>query len=129
MSERPSGTAISNRTLSFGGQPLSGGHRRQRPGPFFDLLSQRHRQPCSQGFAAPGPNQNGIVFFAGSLPLYRGSTLVGGLGVSGDGVEQDDYVTHQGAAGFLPPKGLWADNHFVDGVRMAFLKFPRNPER
>ena len=101
----------------------------QTGSPFFDLFANDTLHPCSQGFAPPGTNQNGIVFFAGSLPLYKGSTLAGGLGVSGDGVEQDDYVTFLGAAGFLPPKSLWADNYFVNGVRLPFLKFPRNPER
>ena len=130
VSEVPFGTAISNRTLSFGGQPLfPSGIDGSGPGPFFDLFVNDTLRPCSQGFAPPLANQNGIVFFAGSLPLYKGNALAGGLGVSGDGVEQDDYVTFLGAAGFLPPKSLWADNHFVSGVRLPFLKFPRNPEQ
>jgi uncharacterized protein GlcG (DUF336 family) len=130
LPEVPAGTAISNRTLSFGGQPLyPAGIDGSGPGPFFDLFKNDVLHPCSQGFAPPGPNQNGIVFFPGSLPLYKGSLLVGGLGVSGDGVEQDDYVTFLGAQGFLPPKNLWADTVFVDGVRLPFLKFPRNPEQ
>jgi hypothetical protein len=32
------------------------------------------------------------------VPLYRGNTLVGGLGVSGDGIDQDDMVSFLGAA-------------------------------
>ncbi|HSK79152.1 MAG TPA: heme-binding protein [Thermoanaerobaculia bacterium] len=130
LPEVPPGTAISNRTLSFGGQPLfPAGIDGSGPGPFFDLFADDLRNPCGQGFAPPDANQSGIVFFPGSLPLYKGDTLVGGLGVSGDGVEQDDYVSYRGAAGFLPPERLWADRHFVDGVRLPFLKFPRNPER
>jgi uncharacterized protein GlcG (DUF336 family) len=128
--ELPAGTAISNRTLSFGGQPLfPAGIDGSGPGPFFDLFANDTLHPCSQGFAPPSPNQNGIVFFPGSVPLYKGNTLVGGLGVSGDGVEQDDYVSFLGAAGFLPPQSLRADNYFVNGVRLPFLKFPRNPEK
>ena len=130
LPEVPAGTAISNRTLSFGGQPLfPAGIDGSGPGPFFDLFRNDVLHPCSQGSAPPGPNQNGIVFFPGSLPLYKGGALVGGLGVSGDGVEQDDYVTFLGAQGFLPPDGLRADNFFVNGVRLPFLKFPRNPEQ
>jgi uncharacterized protein GlcG (DUF336 family) len=130
LPKMPAGTAISNRTLSFGGQPLyPAGIDGSGPGPFFGLFRNDALHPCSQGFAPPGANQNGIVFFPGSLPLYKGGLLVGGLGVSGDGVEQDDYVTFLGAQGFLPPKNLWADNVFVDGVRLPFLKFPRNPEQ
>ena len=51
---------------------------------------------------ATGPGvldmKSGIVFFPGSAPLYRGGQMVGGLGVSGDGVEQDDFVTFGGAS-------------------------------
>ena len=47
---------------------------------------------------------------------------------SGDGVEQDDFVSFQGAEGFRPPRDLWADQVVLDGVRLPFLKLPRNPE-
>jgi hypothetical protein len=52
---------------------------------------------------------------------------VGGLGVSGDGVDQDDYVTSGAAVGFEAPVNVRADRVFVEGVRMPYLKFPRNP--
>jgi uncharacterized protein GlcG (DUF336 family) len=124
----PPGTAITNRTISFGAQPLyPAGIDGSGPGPFFNLFQLDTLHPCTQGGA--GLNRNGIVFFPGSLPLYKGSLLAGGLGVSGDGVEQDDYVTYLGAQGFLPPSNLQADNFFVGGVRLPFLKFPRNPEQ
>jgi uncharacterized protein GlcG (DUF336 family) len=35
---------------------------------------------------------NGIQIFPGSVPIYRGTQLVGAVGVSGDGVDQDDMV-------------------------------------
>jgi uncharacterized protein GlcG (DUF336 family) len=43
---------------------------------------------------APGQNplQNGIQIFPGGEPIYRGGQLVGGIGVSGDGIDQDDMV-------------------------------------
>ena len=74
-------------------------------------------------------NQNGIVFFPGSTPLYGGANeLVGGFGVSGDGVDQDDVVTFFGAQGFFPSAPLLrADQVFVQGVRLPFIKFLRNP--
>jgi uncharacterized protein GlcG (DUF336 family) len=125
----PPGTAVSNRTIGFGAQPLyPSGIDGTGAGPFFDLFQRDSRLPCTQGFEPPGANQNGVVLFPGSLPLYRGGVLVGGLGVSGDGVEQDDYVSFEGAQGFAPPAGLWADQIFLGGVRLPFLKFPRNPE-
>lgn len=39
---------------------------------------------------------NGLQIFPGGVPIYRGSTLVGALGVSGDGVDQDDMVAFLG---------------------------------
>ena len=71
---------------------------------------------------------NGLVFFPGSLPLYRDGRLVGGLGVSGDGVEQDDWVSWSAAPSFRPPREIWPDRVMVRGVRLPFLKFPRQPE-
>jgi uncharacterized protein GlcG (DUF336 family) len=125
----PANTAVTSRTISFAAQPLfPAGIDGSGPGPFFNLFAENVSQPCKQG-TATGPNQNGVVYFPGSIPLYKGNVLVGGLGVSGDGVEQDDYVSWLGADGFRPPKGLWADNVFINGVRLPFLKFPRNPER
>ncbi len=39
---------------------------------------------------------NGIQIFPGSVPIYRGGTLVGGIGVSGDGIDQDDMISFLG---------------------------------
>ena len=39
---------------------------------------------------------NGLQIFPGSVPIYRGSTLIGAIGVSGDGVDQDDMVAFLG---------------------------------
>ncbi len=72
-------------------------------------------------------NQNGVVFFPGSTPLYVGQVLVGGFGVSGDGVDQDDVVTAAGMVGFAPPVGIRADQFFYRGVRLPFQKYNRNP--
>lgn len=126
----PADTAITNRTVNFTSQPLfPAGIDGSGPGPFFRNLFVFDRQnPCSQGSQPTHARQNGIVFFAGSIPLYQGRNLVGGLGISGDGVEQDDYVAFFGAEGFQPPEDLWADQVFLRGVRLPFLKFPRNPE-
>lgn len=72
-------------------------------------------------------NQNGVVFFPGSTPLYVGANLQGGFGVSGDGVDQDDVVTFAGQRGFAPPDNLRADRVFYRGTRLPFQKFNRNP--
>ena len=121
-------TAVTNRTIGFGAQPFfPSGIDYSTPGPFFSLYQFDALNPCTQGSQAPGPYQNGIVFFPGSLPLYRNGVLVGGLGVSGDGVDQDDFVTSAGAAGFDAPASIRADQIIVRGVRLPYLKFPRNP--
>jgi hypothetical protein len=72
-------------------------------------------------------NQNGIVFFPGSAPLYKSQVLVGGMGISGDGVDQDDVVTAAGQQGLAPPTTLRADMVFYRGVRLPYQKFNRNP--
>jgi uncharacterized protein GlcG (DUF336 family) len=48
--------------------------------------------------AAPGQNrlQNGIQIFPGAVPIYRGNALVGAIGVSGDGIDQDDMISFLG---------------------------------
>ncbi len=74
-------------------------------------------------------NQNGVVFFPGSSPMYVNNQLVGGSGVSGDGVAEDDVVTFNGVAGFGPPDDVTrADQVFVRGVRLPYEEFDRNPE-
>ena len=126
----PAGTAVTNRTIGFGAQPLfPPGIDGSDHGPFFELYAQDVLNACTQGSQPLNPNQNGIVFFPGALPLYRNGVLVGGLGVSGDGVEQDDYVTAAGAQGFEAAPDARADRGFIDGVRLPYLKFPRNPAK
>ncbi len=71
--------------------------------------------------------RNGIQIFAGGLPLYRDSTLVGAIGISGDGIDQDDLVAAGGANIFAPPELIRSDRVFVRGVRLPFLKFPARP--
>jgi len=135
----PAGTAVTNRTVSFGAQPLfPPGIDGSRDGPFFQLYLNDTMNPCTQG-SDPNGNRSGIVFFPGSLPLYRNGVLVGGLGVSGDGVDQDDFVTAGavnaacGAGGpcgvpdFQAPANIRADQVVIQNVRLPYLKFPRNP--
>ena len=101
-----------------------------RPGPFFGDFRRDVNNPCSQGQDPTNPgNQSGIVFFPGSIGIYAGGRLVGGLGVSGDGVEQDDLVTAAGVTpDFVAPPSIRADRVIIGGVRLPFFKFPRNPE-
>jgi uncharacterized protein GlcG (DUF336 family) len=53
----------------------------------------------SQAFCTSTPRLgNGIQIFPGSVPIYRGSTLVGAIGVSGDGIDQDDMISFLGTS-------------------------------
>ena len=79
---------------------------------------------------------NGLQIFPGSVPIYRGSTLVGGIGVSGDGVDQDDMIaflglqnagqTLNGAINNAPPE-MRADTLTPMGVRLRYVQCPQAP--
>jgi uncharacterized protein GlcG (DUF336 family) len=126
----PIGTAVTSRTISFGAQPLfPPGIDGSSDGPFYNLFLQDVQSPCTQGnqTGAANSNKSGVVFFPGAVGLYKNGTLVGGLGISGDGVDQDDYVTSGGSTGFEAPTAIRADQIFINGVRLPYFKFPRNP--
>jgi uncharacterized protein GlcG (DUF336 family) len=125
----PMGTAVTARTINWGSQPLyAPGIDFTAPGPFFQSLFVFDvNNPCTQGAQVANPYQSGIVFFSGSVPLFRNGRIVGGLGVSGDGVDQDDFVSAAGAAGFEVPASMRADQVIIRGNRLPYQKFPRNP--
>ncbi len=93
---------------------------------------------CTQ---TPAPNRiaNGIQIFPGAVPIYRGATLVGAIGVSGDGIDQDDMIaflgTHNaglriGGIGNADP-AIRADRIVVpvggQGVRLRYVSCPFAP--
>ncbi|MFZ1391614.1 MAG: hypothetical protein WAS23_08520, partial [Dokdonella sp.] len=79
---------------------------------------------------------NGITLFGGSVPIYRGNTLVGAIGSSGDGTDQSDLVaflglhnagvTLGGAIGNAPP-AMRADNFTPQGARLLYVQCPQAP--
>ncbi|MCT2401536.1 heme-binding protein [Novosphingobium mangrovi (ex Huang et al. 2023)] len=83
--------------------------------------------------------QNGIQIFPGSVPVYRGTTLIGGMGVSGDGIDQDDMISFLGTnnagvrLGTLgnAPVDMRADRIVVNvngaQVRLRFVNCPFAP--
>ena len=124
----PPGTAVTNNTLYAGGQPFFPiGINDSQPGPFYETFLRDAAIPCRQGSQPRNVNQSGIVWFPGSAPLYSGNSIVGGLGVSGDGVTQDDVVTFAGTTGYEAPTAIRADQVIIRGVRMPYIKFNRNP--
>lgn len=160
ISNVPPGTAFTNRTIRYATLPrFPEGIANNAPGPFSILndpgVERTARVSVAlppadytsvQGYDAfyPGTNfhdpddianQNGIVFFPGSAPLYKDldgdgtRELVGGLGVSGDGVDQDDVVTYVATQGFTNPASVpRADQVKVRGVRLPYIKFNRQPK-
>jgi uncharacterized protein GlcG (DUF336 family) len=79
---------------------------------------------------------NGIQIFPGSVPIYRGNTLVGGIGISGDGVDQDDMVSFLGLhnAGLAlggkinnAPPAIRADTLRPQGQNLRFVECPQAP--
>jgi len=81
--------------------------------------------PCT-GASLP-EIRNGIQIFAGSIPIYRNGTLVGAVGVSGDGIDQDDMVSAFGGNALAPPLPIRSDQVTVRRARLPFLKFPARP--
>jgi uncharacterized protein GlcG (DUF336 family) len=58
----------------------------------------------------------GLIEFPGGVPLYKGNELVGAVGVSGDGVDQDEHVALAGAKGFDAPAHVRVDTVTKNGV-------------
>lgn len=81
--------------------------------------------------------RSGIQIFPGSVPVYKGDVLVGGIGVSGDGVDQDDMVAFLGLynagqeLGTInnAPTAIRADTIRVPsfGVNLRFVQCPQSP--
>ncbi len=78
---------------------------------------------------------NGTQIFPGSVPIYRGTTLVGAIGVSGDGVDQDDMIAFlsvhnagEQLGGFGNAEvGMRADTLTPQGNRLRYVNCPVTP--
>ena len=105
----------------------------KKSGPFFTQQDQ------FSGFSGSEPNltftgtgvisdlPNGITIFPGGLPLYRNGVLIGAIGISGDGVDQDDIVAASGTHDFLAPMSIRSDQYFFKNTRLPYVKFPPDP--
>jgi len=120
--------AYSARTVGFLAQSMyPPGIKGTSPGPFKGL-QERYSLPLLTGTGTPNANlPNGITIFPGGFPLYRKGVLIGAIGVSGDGIDQDDLIAAAGTAGVLPPAGIRADRSTYKKVRLPYAKFPRDP--
>jgi len=103
-------------------------------GPFFGLQEavSLKTSPLSSPAPATYPGNtnlpNGRTIFPGGLPLYRNGELIGAIGVSGDGVDQDDMICASGTANFLAADAIRSDTLVYRGARLPYVKFPRNPQ-
>ena len=100
------------------------------------------RQRCTFNSDVPGKAQNrvqnGIQIFPGASPIYRGNVLVGAIGISGDGIDQDDMISFLGLfnggqrVGGIghAPTAIRADQIVVAvgaGVRLRYVNCPFAP--
>jgi len=82
-----------------------------------------------------GQLANGTQIFPGSVPIYRGAQLVGGIGVSGDGVDQDDMIAflgvheaaQQGGSFGNAAPNMRADTLVPQGTRLRYVNCPVTP--
>ena len=97
-----------------------------------NILAGTNTGPCSTIPAIA----NGIQIFPGSVPIFRGAQLVGAIGISGDGIDQDDMVAFLGLAnaGFAlgtgianAPAALRADLIAVPGGQLRYVNCPVAP--
>lgn len=78
---------------------------------------------------------NGTQIFPGSVPIYRDRVLIGGIGVSGDGVDQDDMIAFLGldnaaiSLGTInnAPPDMRADTISTKGTRLRYINCPQAP--
>ena len=134
--------AYSARTVGFLSQSLyPPGINGTQPGLFFGLQERfsiitptpiQATNPVNGAVFTTSTNvnpnlPNGMTIFAGAFPLYRNGVLVGAIGVSGDGIEQDDIITASGASAYPAPEAIRADRMQYRGARLPYAKFPRNP--
>ena len=113
--------------LFLNGAPLAPAPTAQNPVPLPDI-----------GFNCTGiPSlANGLQIFPGSAPIYRGDRLIGAVGVSGDGVDQDDMIGFLGVHNASlalnlsishAPFARRADQLIPRGARLRYVQCPQAP--
>lgn len=137
--------AFSDRAVGFLSQPIypPGAFKPNSNGPFskppgvwsvfntglqLDLLLANILNTVPPCTAIVNPSlANGIQIFPGSVPLFKNGVHVGAVGISGDGVDQDDIIAFAGSVGFEAPTNIRADTVIVRGARLPWEVFPRHP--
>ena len=122
--------AMSTRAIGFLSQSnFPPGIEGKAFGPLFGFQEavSLKRRPVTGAFPGNPNLPNGITIFPGGFPLYRNGVVVGAIGVSGDGVDQDDIIAASGCEDFLANSNIRADTYSYAGARLPYAKFPRNP--
>ena len=97
-----------------------------------NILAGTNTGPCNPIPAVA----NGIQIFPGSVPIFRGAQLVGAIGISGDGIDQDDMVAFLGLANAgialgtgiaNAPASQRADLITVPGGQLRYVNCPVAP--
>jgi uncharacterized protein (TIGR03437 family) len=147
---------FSSRGMGFAARPfLPDGQDAAPPGPFsrpinvwspfnvgiqLQLVLNDLAAALGLGGAPPTPSipctaipitGNGLQIFAGSSVLFKGGMRAGAVGVSGDGIDQDDLTSAAGARGFEAPQNLNSTNLVLNingaQVRFPYLRYPPFP--
>jgi len=129
----PNGTAVTNRTIGFGAQPLfppgiDSKAFKVKQGPFYPLFLKDLNKSLHTRLAINESKSKRHRFFPGATPLYRAERSPA---VSASAAMASSRMITSpilGAAEFLPPTSKWADRVSVDKVRLPMFKFPRHPE-
>ncbi len=100
-------------------------------GPLFGFQEavSLKRAPVTGAFPGNPNLPNGITIFPGGFPLYRNGVVVGAIGVSGDGVDQDDIIAASGCADFLAYDTHPLGHVFVRRRAAALREIPAQPGR
>lgn len=103
--------AFSTRAVGFASQRFfPPGIESVATGPLFGLQKQLSLQLGNASVRARNTSlRNGITIFPGGVPLYKNGRLVGAVGISGDGVDQDDRIAFAGARGMQPSEAIRSD--------------------
>jgi uncharacterized protein GlcG (DUF336 family) len=121
----PPGIDGNNPGPFFTEQDKLSGFSGTEPNVMFTATADFSSPPLRNGIRLDLPN--GITIFPGGFPLYRNGVLIGAVGVSGDGVDQDDIVGASGTHDFLAPDAIRSDQFNFRGTRLPYAKFPRDP--
>ncbi|HEX3356267.1 MAG TPA: heme-binding protein [Tepidisphaeraceae bacterium] len=111
--------AFSTRTMGFISQQFfPAGINKGSQGPLYHIQNTlslggnfgiANRSAMTPKGNEVNPLRNGITIFPGGAPLYKSGILVGAIGISGDGVDQDDIIAFDGAKKFQSSKAIRSD--------------------